>query len=199
MKISEKGLNLIKSFEGCKLTAYKDPYGVLTIGYGHTKGVKSTDKITQTKADEFLKEDVATSEKAVNNLSKWYKFNQNEFDALVSFTFNCGSGNLLKLVKNGKRNKGQIADAILLYNKSGGQVLSGLNKRRKAERQLFCTATTTATVTPTQTPKKKTTEEIAREVIKGLWGNGQERKDRLRASGYNPSTIQKKVNELLKN
>lgn len=191
MKISEKGLNLIKSFEGCKLTAYKDSSGVWTIGYGHTKGVKSGDKITQTKADEFLKEDVANSEKAVNNLLKRYKFNQNEFDALVSFTYNCGSGNLLKLVKNGKRNKGQIADAILLYNKSGGQVLSGLNKRRKAERQMFCTATT-------QTQTKKTTEEIAREVIKGLWGNGQERKDKLRASGYNPSTIQKKVNELLK-
>lgn len=195
MNISTKGLKLIKSFEGCKLNAYKDPSGVLTIGYGHTRGVKSGDKITQTKADEFLKEDVASSEKAVNKLSKWYKFNQNEFDALVSFTFNCGSGNLLKLVKNGKRNKGQIADAILLYNKSGGQVLSGLNKRRKAERQLFCTASTTAS--PTQTTKK-TTEEIAREVIKGLWGNGQERKDKLRASGYNPSTIQKKVNELLK-
>ncbi len=193
MKISSNGLELIKSFEGCRLTAYKDPSGVLTIGYGHTRGVKSSDKITQTKADEFLKEDVATSENAVNKLSKWYKFNQNEFDALVSFTYNCGSGNLLKLVKNGKRNKGQIADAILLYNKSGGQVLSGLNKRRKAERKLFCTAPTTATVTTTQTPKKKTTEEIAREVIKGLWGNGQERKDRLRASGYNPSTIQKKV------
>ena len=168
MKISEKGLELIKTFEGCKLTAYKDTSGVLTIGYGHTKGVKSSDKITQTKADEFLNEDVANSEKSVNNLLKRYKFNQNEFDALVSFTFNCGSGNLLKLVKNGKRNKGQIADAILLYNKSGGQVLSGLNKRRKAERQLFCEPFTSA-----QLPKKENPYTMPKvNLKKGSKGNG---------------------------
>lgn len=198
MKTSVNGINLIKKFEGCKLSAYQDPVGVLTIGYGHTSGVKASDKITEEKATEFLKVDLLKSETAVNNLSKWYKFNQNEFDALVSFTFNCGSGNLLKLVKNGKRNKGQIADALLLYNKAGGHTLSGLVKRRKAERDLFCSvASTTPTPTPTQ-PTKKTSEQIAREVIAGKWGNGAERKKKLTDAGYNPTTIQRYVNKLLK-
>ena len=144
MKTSDRGLNLIKSFEGCKLTAYKDAVGVLTIGYGHTSGVKAGDKITQAKADEYLKSDVVTSENAVNKMLTKYKLNQNEFDALVSFTFNLGSKNLLKLTNNYRRNKGEIADAILLYNKAGGNVLKGLIKRRQAERDLFCSSPTTA-------------------------------------------------------
>lgn len=136
MKISEKGLNLIKQFEGCKLTAYRDAIGVLTIGYGHTGAdIKENQKITQKKADELLKADVHRFELHVSEYRKKYKFSQNEFDALVSFAFNIGSIN--QLTKNGKRNKGQIADAILLYNKAGGKVLNGLVKRRKAEHDLF--------------------------------------------------------------
>lgn len=138
MKINEKGLDLIKSFEGCKLTAYKCPAGVLTIGYGHTGAdVKEGQKITQKKADALLIKDVERFEKMVNAYKKKYKWTQNEFNALVSFAFNIG--NIDQLTKYGKRNKGQIADAILLYNKAGGKVLSGLVKRRKAEHDLFCT------------------------------------------------------------
>lgn len=138
MKINEKGLELIKSFEGCKLTAYKCPAGVLTIGYGHTGAdVKEGQKITQKKADALLVKDVDRFEKMVNAYKKKYKWTQNEFNALVSFAFNIG--NIDQLTKWGKRNKGQIADAILLYNKAGGRVLSGLVKRRKAEHDLFCT------------------------------------------------------------
>jgi len=137
MKISELGLNLIKQFEGCRLTAYKDSVGVLTIGYGHTKGVKAGQKITQAEADEYLKQDVVTAERAVNKYK--YNYNQNQFDALVSFTFNCGSGNLKKITDNGNRTLAQISARILNYNKAGGKVLAGLTRRRAAEKALFDT------------------------------------------------------------
>ena len=139
MKTSQNGIDLIKKFEGCELTAYRDAVGVLTIGYGHTGDVKEGQKITKKKAEELLVKDLEKFETGVNLLIlAKYRFNQNEFDALVSFAYNLGLGNLKKLTNNGKRNKGQIADAIPLYNKAGGKVLSGLVKRRKAERDLFC-------------------------------------------------------------
>lgn len=138
MRIDEKGLNLIKKFEGCKLSAYKDSVGVLTIGYGHTgKDVETKMTITQDEADELLKKDIHRFEIHVSEYRKKYKWTQNEFNALVSFAFNIGS--IDQLTRNGKRNKGQIADAILLYTKAGGKTLSGLVKRRKAEYELFCT------------------------------------------------------------
>lgn len=136
MKTSQNGINLIKRFEGCKLTAYKCPAGVWTIAYGHTAGVYSGMKITQQQADEFLKQDLVVYENHVNNLNR--SFNQNEFDALVSFCYNCGAGSLQTLCKN--RTNAQIADALLLYNKGGGKVLQGLINRRKAERELFLKA-----------------------------------------------------------
>ena len=82
MKIGNSGLQLIKSFEGCRLTAYKCPAGVWTIGYGHTAGVKQGMTITQEQADNYLKSDLVIYENHVNNLNR--SFNQNEFDALVS-------------------------------------------------------------------------------------------------------------------
>lgn len=133
MKTSNAGINLIKKFEGCKLTAYKDAVGVWTIGYGHTSGVVPGMKITQLAADNFLKKDLEKFEVYVNNLKM--SLSQNEFDALVSFTYNCGQGNLQKLVKG--RNKTEIANALLYYNKAGGKVLAGLTKRRKEEQALF--------------------------------------------------------------
>lgn len=205
MKTSEKGKELIKKFEGCELTAYRDPAGVLTIGYGHTKGIKEGDKITKKKADELLSEDLERFETRVNYWStKKYRFNQNEFDALVSFAFNLGNGNLDKLVKNGKRNRGEISDCILLYVKAGGKTLSGLVKRRKEERTLFLTPENVSRETSepaeveTAKPTKKTNEEVAKEVIAGKWGNGNERKEKLRNAGYNPTTIQRLVNQILK-
>lgn len=110
MKTSNKGIELIKSFEGCHLTSYKCPSGVWTIGYGHTAGVGKGQNITQAQADAYLVADLAKYESYVNALIM--KLNQNQFDALVSFTYNCGQGNLKKLVKN--RTLSQIADAILL-------------------------------------------------------------------------------------
>lgn len=136
LSISNNGLALIKKFEGCRLTAYKDSIGVPTIGFGHTHEVKMGQTITQAQADAFLKSDCASAEKAVNSYSE-YNWNQNQFDALVSFTFNCGSGNLKTLLNNGQRTIAEISSKITAYNKAGGKVLQGLVNRRAAEKELF--------------------------------------------------------------
>lgn len=133
MKISSRGIELIKSFEGCRLKAYLCPAGVWTIGYGHTAGVKKGQTISQNQADAYLASDLKKYEEYVNQTD--LKLNQNQFDALVSFTYNCGNGNLKKLVRN--RSVEQIGEAILLYNKSNGKVLNGLVRRREAEHELF--------------------------------------------------------------
>lgn len=135
MKTGQAGLNLIKQYEGCKLNAYKCPAGVWTIGYGHTSGVTAGQKITQAQADAYLIADVAKFETNVNKYYDKYKWNQNEFDALVSFAFNIGS--IDQLTANGTRERTVIAEKFLLYNKAAGKVLSGLTKRRAAERELF--------------------------------------------------------------
>ena len=134
MKINKAGLELIKSFEGCHLTAYKCPADVWTIGYGHTLGVYEGMKITQAEAEQYLKDDMAKYESYVKRFCK-LELNENQFSALVSFTYNCGVGNLQTLIRN--RNTDQIAEALLLYNKAKGKVLTGLVRRRKAERELF--------------------------------------------------------------
>lgn len=133
MKISSKGIELIKNFEGCRLTAYLCPAGVWTIGYGHTTGVKKGQKISQNQADAYLASDLKKYEEYVNKTD--LKLSQNQFDALVSFTYNCGVGNLKTLIRN--RNLEEIGEAILLYNKSNGKVLNGLVRRRQAEHNLF--------------------------------------------------------------
>lgn len=133
MNVSKKGIDIIKKYEGCHLTAYRCPANIWTIGYGHTKNVKQGMVITQAQADEYLMQDCQASVKAVNALGR--NFNQNQFDALVSFTFNCGAGNLKTLCHNRKAEV--IAEKILLYNKGGGRVLNGLVKRRKEEQALF--------------------------------------------------------------
>lgn len=146
MKINKAGLELIKSFEGCRLIAYDDLQpnktitnisqvkGTLTIGYGHTAGVTVGMVINQSQADNMLKSDLKKYEKyVIDNVT--IPLNENQFSALVSFCYNCGVGNLRKLVKG--RTAEQIAEAILLYNKASGKVLNGLVRRREAERQLF--------------------------------------------------------------
>ena len=146
-KTTKNGLTLIKSFEGCRLKAYRCPAGVLTIGYGHTgNDVKENTIWTQTQAEEALLTDLTKYEKYVNDMETEfdYCFNQNEFDALVSFTYNCGKGNLYKLTQNGTRNVEQIAKAMPLYNKANGNVLQGLVNRRKAEVELFTNGTAQA-------------------------------------------------------
>lgn len=145
MKTSQNGINLIKRFEGCVLTAYKCPSGAWTIGYGHTNGVKHGMKITQKQADTYLKLDLKTYENYVNKYVK-VTLNQNQFDALVSFTYNCGGGalkgsTLLKKLNNGDYSG--AANELLRWNKSKGKILNGLTKRRKAEKELFLKAYST--------------------------------------------------------
>ena len=137
MKTSQRGINLIKQFEGVRLTAYKCPAGVYTIGYGHTRGVTRGMKITEEEASAYLTADLLNSEKAVERYDSVYHWSQNEFDALVSFTFNCGATNLRALLRNGRRNRSQIAETLPLYRKAGGKVLKGLERRRAAEKALF--------------------------------------------------------------
>lgn len=135
--ISDRGLELIKTFEGCSLTAFWDVNGY-AIGYGHHGDVEAGDTITQEQADELLKDDLAGYyESAVNKYDGDYNFNQNEFDALVSFCYNCGAGNLRELLKNGQATREQISTDLPKYNKAGGVVLNGLVNRRNAELALF--------------------------------------------------------------
>lgn len=135
MKTSQNGINLIKKYEGCRLESYKCPAGVWTIGYGHTSGVTDGQKITQAQADAYLISDLEKFEKKVEKYNSKYSWNQNEFDALVSFAFNIGS--IDQLTANGTRERSVIAEKFLLYNKAAGKVLLGLTKRRAEERELF--------------------------------------------------------------
>lgn len=140
MHFSEECTALVKRFEGCKLSSYKCPAGVWTIGYGHTGSVNgrpivSGMTITQAVADSLLKTDLTRFENHVKTYDAKYHWNQNEFDALVSFAFNVGS--ITQLTANGTRTKAQIALKIPSYNKAAGTVLPGLTKRRQAERELF--------------------------------------------------------------
>lgn len=189
--LSANGLNLIKSFEGCKLTAYKcvptEKY--YTIGYGHYgSDVKVGMTITLKRAEELLLQDCQKFVNHVNTYMDKYNFNQNQFDALVSFAYNIG--NIKQLTANGTRTIAQISAKITAYNKSGGKVLNGLVKRRAKEKELFDT--------PTSTTVKKSNEEIAKEVVAGKWGNGNARKTALTKAGYDYNTIQTLVNKLLK-
>lgn len=144
MKTSQNGINLIKRFEGCRLQAYKPVAAepCYTIGYGHYgSDVLPGMVISQAQAEAYLAQDLAKYEKSVNALN--IPLNQNQFDALVSFAYNCGSGNLKKLVRG--RSPQQIADAMLQYNKGSGKVLPGLTKRRQTERTLFLSGTSSKT------------------------------------------------------
>lgn len=139
MKISSKGINLIKHFEGVRLNAYQDSVGVWTIGYGHTKGVHAGMKITETEAENFLEQDLATFETGVSNLVK-VPVNQHQYDALVSFAFNLGLGNLAGSTLLHKLNAKDYHGAAEEFGKwvhAGHQVLQGLVSRRKAEEELF--------------------------------------------------------------
>ena len=139
---SQNCYDLIKEFEGCKLEAYPDPatHGEpITIGVGHTGGVKLGDVITQEQADEYLVNDVAHAANAVNQMVA-VSITQGEFDALCSFAFNLGIGNLKNSTLLKKLNSGDIqgaADQFLVWNKAAGKVMAGLTRRREAERTLF--------------------------------------------------------------
>ena len=137
MNISNRGLDLIKSFEGCSLTAYRCPSNKWTIGWGHTNGVHQGMVITQAQADQFLFEDVQRFVNAVNQYQVRFNFNQNQFDALTSFAYNCGEGSLAAVMSCCNTKK-EIAEECKLYNRSSdGQVLAGLVRRREEEYKLF--------------------------------------------------------------
>jgi lysozyme len=141
MNISSAGFDLIKEFEGCRLDAYLDSVGVPTIGYGHIEGVHMGDKITQEFADQMLMEDVGAKVIGVNKLLK-VQVTQPQFDALVSFAFNLGLGNLKASTLLRKINAGeadQCGDEFLRWNRAAGVELAGLTRRREAERDLFNT------------------------------------------------------------
>ena len=139
MEISQEGLSLIKKFEGCELESYKCAAGVWTIGYGSTNGIEEGMEISQERADMLLLEDVEVFEEAVNKLVE-VSLEQNQFDALVSWTFNLGSTNLqnstLLKVLNNEDYEG-VPSQIKRWNKAGGEVLQGLVRRREAEALLF--------------------------------------------------------------
>lgn len=142
MNISEKGLNLIKIFEGCRLKAYKCPAGVWTIGFGHTgKDVKEGLVITQEQAEHYLHNDVIIHSANVSRLVK-RPLTQNQFDALVSFEYNVGYGNfasstMLKLLNQNKYP--EAAEQFDRWVYANKKKLPGLVKRRQAEKELFLT------------------------------------------------------------
>lgn len=144
MKMGSKGLDLVKSFEGLYTKAYKCPAGVWTIGYGHTgkvngKSICAGMTISTGKATSLLAADMHNFENAVKECVK-VPINQNQFDALVAFSFNVGAGalqssTLLKYLN--KKEYTEAANEFLKWNKGGGRVLNGLTRRREAERKLF--------------------------------------------------------------
>lgn len=150
MHISQKGLNLIKEFEGCILQSYDDwnekiinkgdtVRGTLTIGYGHIENVYPGQTITQAQAEQMLKDDMIKYENQVKQVMNEgimnFEVGQNQFDALVSFCYNLGQGCVRTLCRN--RNKQTVADMMLEYRNKGSQWEAGLLRRRKAERELF--------------------------------------------------------------
>ena len=142
MKTSQKGIDLIKEFESLSLTAYLCPASVWTIGWGTTKGVTQGMRITQQQADDLFAEDLAEFEGYINKYVK-RKLNQNQFDALVSFVYNVGVGNLLKstllkLVKANPNDEG-IAAQFGQWIYAGGKKSNGLRRRRQREAELYFT------------------------------------------------------------
>ena len=143
--ISDAGLDFIRRWEGCELKVYKDSAGYQTIGVGHL--IVDADPleawqnkgITETEAISLLRDDVAHAEGCVHRYILW-PLNQNQWDALISFTFNVGGGALKSSTLRRKLNmgeEGRVNKELLRWNKAGGKISSGLTKRRKAEGRLF--------------------------------------------------------------
>jgi lysozyme len=141
-KISQNGLNFIKSWEGQRLSEYDDGTGIPTIGVGHTgPGVYEGERITVEQEDALLRGDVAGVESTINAHTK-VNLTQNQFDALVSLGFNIGSCGLLQSSVFRYTNEGnfkQAAKSFVLWNRAGGEVLAGLTNRREAEAHLYLT------------------------------------------------------------
>ncbi|HFO1371968.1 lysozyme [Pseudomonas aeruginosa] len=139
MRTSKRGIDLIKSFEGLRLSAYQDSVGVWTIGYGTTRGVTRYMTITVEQAERMLSNDIQRFEPEMDKLVK-VPLNQNQWDALMSFVYNLGAANLASSTLLKLLNKGDYqgaADQFSRWVNAGGKRLGGLVKRRAAERVLF--------------------------------------------------------------
>lgn len=139
MKISQRGIDLIKKFEGCRLVAYEDAVGIPTIGYGRTRNVKMTDRISLQVAEQYLRDDLHHFERGVSNALK-VEVRQSQFDAMVSLAFNIGmkafeGSTLLRLVNQGKHI--EAAEQFRRWKRAGRLVLLGLVRRRAAEKLLY--------------------------------------------------------------
>ncbi len=155
MTISQQGIDLVKEFEGCRLTAYQDGAGVFTIGYGHTAGVSAGDTCTQEQAESWLIENLADAAATVQDQID-VPLTQGQFDSLCSFVFNLGSGSLhgstlRKLLNAGSYGSSVVAEDGTVtvtgaagefprWNKVAGKPSAGLTRRRMAEQSLFLSA-----------------------------------------------------------
>jgi lysozyme len=143
MKFSEYdpaiAADFVAQFEGLSLKAYVCPAGVLTIGYGHTKGVSEGDKITKEQALELLADDLREHAESVKG-AVLVDITRNQFVALLSLAFNIGAANFKRSSVVRNLNNGapmQAAESFLLWNRAGGKILAGLTRRRNAEKRLF--------------------------------------------------------------
>lgn len=187
MNYSIQAVNMIKNFEGLRLVSYKclPTEKKWTIGYGHY-GVKENATITPAQATKYLEEDLNKKKKLVDKYDKIYSFNQNQYDALMSFAYNVGS--IDQLTHKGTRSKDEIGKAMLLYSKSAGRMIPGLLKRRSVELMLYST--------PIK-GEEKSASQLAKEVIQGKWGSGEARRIKLEACGYDYKQVQRLVNAML--
>lgn len=144
MRISDKGIELIKTFEGCKLTAYRDSVGVWTIGYGHTRGVRRGDVISMSKAIDYLREDLIPVEREINNMG--VSLQQGQYDALCSWIFNLGVGNFRSSTMRkyilARKSSDEITAQMIRWHRAGGKPLLGLKRRRVAEANMWVGANT---------------------------------------------------------
>tara|TARA_R110000782_G_scaffold60536_1_gene125069 strand:- start:738 stop:1181 length:444 start_codon:yes stop_codon:yes gene_type:complete len=139
LNISQEGLALIKKFEGCELKSYRCSAEVLTIGYGHTKGVEEGQEITQEEAEEMLSSELDEYEGYINDMVEC-ELEQHQFDALVAWVYNLGPSNLKSSTLLKRLNSNELKDVpnqLKRWNKAGGKILQGLVRRRKSESLLF--------------------------------------------------------------
>lgn len=188
MHIDYAGIQFLKSVEGVRTRAYKlkgEKY--FTIGVGHTYDPTITASTVWMDAqiNEALKKDIQKYEKYVEKYVT-IPLNQSMFNALVSYTYNRGEGGIRELASH-SHTKQEYADNIVKYWGKAERYKDALIKRRKKERDLFLSAENST----------KTITEIAREVVSGLWGIGEERKRRLTEAGYNYEEVRAEVNRML--
>jgi len=173
--INREALELIKNWEGCKLTAYPDPGSKngepWTIGYGHTKGVKKGMKIEPEEAEEFLIEDLKEAEAVIAKYVK-VELNENQYGALVSFIHNIGETQFVKgsvddLINSGKLDLAD--DKMLMYKYNDGKIMQGLINRRKDEAALWNKPVVKSTQEPVQTVPDVSGVDVPEKVESPWW------------------------------